>query len=175
MAIFPSHLWQNAWNRAKGEFSNSCARRELPWSIWCHYHHLAEAGAALNTMVWEVKLLRLPWFSNESSCMTAQHLLVCLLNAQQCGVQTVQSVLSEVCKLYPLGTCPHGSDFPMLYNHKGAVEKIKYNNSCFVFSGKPQSLWICPTSRFCHQVSSWSSTSLLLMSWESSWDPLRMK
>lgn len=46
------------------------------------------------------------------------------------------SVFSEVCKLYPLGTCPHGNDFPMLYNHKGAVEKIKCNNCLLSFQWK---------------------------------------
>lgn len=46
------------------------------------------------------------------------------------------SVLSEVCKLYPLGTCPHGSDFPMFCNHKGDVEKIKCNNCLLSFQWK---------------------------------------
>lgn len=42
----------------------------------------------MNTMVCEAKLLRLSWFSKENSCVTAQHLLVSLLNAQQRGIQT---------------------------------------------------------------------------------------
>lgn len=46
------------------------------------------------------------------------------------------SALHEVCKLYPLGTCPHGSDFPMFYNDKRAVEKIKCNNCLLSFQWK---------------------------------------
>lgn len=36
----------------------------------------------------------------------------------------------------PTWTCPHGRDFPMLCNHKGAVEKIKYNNCLLSFQWK---------------------------------------
>lgn len=78
------------------------------------------------------------------------------------------SGLSEVCKLYSLGTCPHGSDFPMLYNHKGAVEKIKYDNCLLSFQWKTSITVNLPYFEILSSGKDMLRHRLLLMSCESS-------